>query len=66
MHIFLVSAYKSQDFAQSQKIFAWSHDRETVTFRNSGLEVSRRADINEQDQGKNHWKMNQYHEEEKQ
>ena len=25
----------SQDFAQSQKFFARSHDRETVTFRNS-------------------------------
>ena len=30
MHIFLVCACKSQDFAQSQKIFARSHDRETV------------------------------------
>ena len=37
MHKFLVYAYKSQDFAQSQKMFAWSHDRETVTFRNSAL-----------------------------
>ena len=36
MHKVLVSAYKSQDFAQSQKKFAWSHDRETVTLRNSG------------------------------
>ena len=35
MHKFLVCAYKSQDFAQSQKICAGSHDRETVTFRNS-------------------------------
>ena len=35
MHKFLVCACKSQDFAQSQKIFARSHDRETVTFRNS-------------------------------
>ena len=35
MHKFLVSAYKSQDIAQSQKFFAWSHDREAVTFRNS-------------------------------
>ena len=33
----LVCACKSQDFAQSQKKFARSHDRETVTFRNSGL-----------------------------
>ena len=36
MHIFLVCAQKSRDFAQSQKFFARSHDRETVTFRNSG------------------------------
>ena len=28
--------YKSQDFAQSQDIFAWSHDHETMTFRNYG------------------------------
>ena len=35
MHKFLVCACKSQDFAQSQKKFARSHDRETVTFRNS-------------------------------
>ena len=37
MHKFLFCAYKSQDFAQSQKIFMWLHDLETVTFRNSGL-----------------------------
>ena len=35
MHKFLVCAYKSQDFAQSQKKFALSNHRETVTFRNS-------------------------------
>ena len=35
MHIFLVCGCKSQDFAQSQQHFARSHDRETVTFRNS-------------------------------
>ena len=35
MHKFLVCACKYQDFAQSQKFFARSHDRETVTFRNS-------------------------------
>ena len=35
MHKFLVRACKSQDFAQSQKNFARSHDRVTVTFRNS-------------------------------
>ena len=40
MHNFLVSAYKSQDFAQSQEIFARSHDRETVTFRNSARRFS--------------------------
>ena len=32
---FSVCARKSQDFAQSQKYFVRSHDRETVTFRNS-------------------------------
>ena len=37
MHKFLVCACKSQDFAQSQKFFAQSHDRETVTFRNSAF-----------------------------
>ena len=38
LHKFLVCAcksHKSQDFAQSQKIFARSHDRETVIFKNS-------------------------------
>ena len=35
MHKFLVFACKSQDFAQIQKKFARSHDRVTVTFRNS-------------------------------
>ena len=37
MHKFLVCAYKSQDVAQSQKKFALSHDRETMTFRNSAM-----------------------------
>ena len=37
MHKFLVCAYKSQDFAQSQKNVARSLDRETVTFRKSVL-----------------------------
>ena len=37
-HIFLVGVRKSQDFAKSQKFFAHSHNRETVTFRNSGNE----------------------------
>ena len=37
MHKFLVCAYKSQEFAQSQNFFARLHDRETVTFRNSGI-----------------------------
>ena len=40
MHIFLVSAYNSQDFAQSQENFARSHDGETVTFRNSATAPS--------------------------
>ena len=35
MHKFLVCAYKSQYFVQSQKNFTRSHDRETMTFRNS-------------------------------
>ena len=34
MHRFFVYACKSQDLAQNQKMFARSHDRETVTFRN--------------------------------
>ena len=41
MHIFLVGAVKSQVFAQSQKKFARSHDRETVTFRNSEFQSNR-------------------------
>ena len=36
---FLVWVYTSQDFAQTQQNFARSHDRVTVTFRNSALEV---------------------------
>ena len=39
MHKFLVFACKSQDFAQIQKNFARSHDRVTVTFRNSDVLV---------------------------
>ena len=35
LHKLLVCACKYQDFAQSQKKIARSHDRETVTFRNS-------------------------------
>ena len=35
MHKSLVWACKTQDFAQSQTNFAWLHDCETVTFRNS-------------------------------
>ena len=37
IHNFLVCPCKSQDFDQSQQNFARSHDRETVTFRNSAL-----------------------------
>ena len=37
MHKFLVWAYNSQDFAQTQENCARSHDRDTVTFRNSGV-----------------------------
>ena len=40
VHTFLVCACISQDFAQSQKIFARSHDSETVTFRNSGKRIT--------------------------
>ena len=39
IHNFVVCACKSQDFAQSQKTFALSHDHVTVTFRNSGKKV---------------------------
>ena len=39
MQIFLVCACKFHDFAQSQTNFARSHNRETVTFRISALEV---------------------------
>ena len=35
MQKLLVCSCKSHDFAQSQKKFTLSHDRETVTFRNS-------------------------------
>ena len=37
MHKFLLSEYKTHDFAQSQENFARSHDRVTVTFRNSEM-----------------------------
>ena len=39
MHNFFVCACKSQDLAQSQKKIARSHDRETVSFRNSEQEL---------------------------
>ena len=39
MHKSLVCPCNSQDFAQSQTFFALSHDRETVTFRNSVIIV---------------------------
>ena len=35
MHKLLVCACKSQDFVQSKNKFARSHNRDTVTFRNS-------------------------------
>ena len=38
MHKFLVCAYKSQGFAQSQENLARLHDRQTVTFRKSAWE----------------------------
>ena len=40
----IIGAYNFQDFAQTQENFARSHNRETVTFRNSvcrkGVSVS--------------------------
>ena len=41
MHTFLVCTCKSKDFAQSQKIFAQSHDRETGIFKNSAPPLCR-------------------------
>ena len=43
IHKFLVCAYNSQDFAQTQENFARSQDRATVTFRNSGPLVLRQV-----------------------
>ena len=37
MHKRLICAYKSKNVAQNQRNFARSHDRETMTFRNSVL-----------------------------
>ena len=37
-HKFLVCTCNSQNFAQNQKYFALSHNRETVTFRNSVMQ----------------------------
>ena len=45
IHIFLVCACKSQDFAQSQKIFVRSHNRETVTFINFGQTYALRENL---------------------
>ena len=39
MNEFLNRACKSQDFTQSQKNFARSHDHVTVTFRNFGKSI---------------------------
>ena len=39
MHKLLVCACKSQDLAQSQKKVERSHNRETVTFRNSAAHM---------------------------
>ena len=39
---FLVWEYTSQDFVQTQQNFARSHDRVTVTFRNSEFALLRR------------------------
>ena len=33
--IYFFCAYNFQDFGQTQENFAWLHDRETLTFRNS-------------------------------
>ena len=45
MHKFLVCAYNSKDFTQTQENFARSHDCETMTFRNSagGVFVNNKA-----------------------
>ena len=40
MHNFLVCAYNSQDFAQTEENFVQLHDHETVTFRNSVFKSS--------------------------
>ena len=37
--------YKSQSIAQSQQIFAPSHDGETVTFRNSAFSIHKPLEI---------------------
>ena len=39
VHDVLVCMYTSQDFAQTQQNSASLHDGETVTFRNSGLDI---------------------------
>ena len=45
MHKFLVCAYNSQYFTQTQENFDRSHDSETVTFRNSvgGVSVNNKV-----------------------
>ena len=40
---FLVWVYTSQDFAQTQENFARSHDRVTVTFRNSESNLKKKT-----------------------
>ena len=39
MHKFLFCVFKSQDFTQSQKTFARSHNRETVNIKNSAEDI---------------------------
>ena len=45
MHKFLGCAYNFQDLAQTQENFARSHDRDTVTFRNSDLGKGKQTKI---------------------
>ena len=39
IHLFWDCAYKSQDFSQSQGNFAQSHDCDTVTLRNTEIQM---------------------------
>ena len=45
MHQFSVCTNKSQDFAQSEKNFVLSHNRETVTFRNYDFQFKKNTSM---------------------